>query len=130
MVDKEKILGFLQKHKFDLMREVPGFVNAVIADTEDKLLLRVFAPLANPLNLMFEDEQIPVEVIVDFPDAKPTDKIVVLTNSKKPLVVTAQPENIAAVVPEEVAIGPHEQGGRDSKAFEDWKQRHKHIKLG
>lgn len=135
MVDVSKVLRFLQARKFDLMREVPGFVDAQLAkDGSAKVALRVSAPLATPPVCKFEDEEIPVEVTVDFPDAKPVDKAVVVAGPLNPAVVgpDAQqtPGQVGVVAtPNEKAVGPHEGGGRDKEAFEAWKQRHRHIKV-
>jgi hypothetical protein len=133
MVDSAKILRFLQKCKFDLAREVPGYVDAHIAkDGSAKLVLRVSAPLATPPVLSFEEETIPLEVVVDFPDAKPVDKAVVMAGPMSPTSVPPQPTGQVGTValPEKVAIGPHEAGARDSAAFEAWKKRHSAVKIG
>ena len=132
MVDVNKILRFLQKCKFDLAREVPGFVDAHLAkDGSAKLILRVSSPLMTLPILSFEEEEIPLEVAVDFPDAKPVDKAIVMAGSMNPVEVPPQPHDKIGVValPEKVAVGPHEQGGRNTEAFEAWQQRHKHVKI-
>jgi hypothetical protein len=132
MIDTAKILRFLQQHKFDLAREVPGYVDARLAkDGSAKLMLRISAPLATLPVLEFEDETIPLEVLVDFPDAKPVDKAIVMAGPMNPVQVLPQPQGKIGetALPEKVAVGPHEQGGRNTKAFEAWKQRHKHVKI-
>jgi len=134
MVDAEKVLRFLQAHKFDLMREVPGFVDARLAqDGSAKVVLRVSTPLAVLPVCSFEGEEIPVELQVDFPDANPVDKAVVVTGSLVPMVVgpdAQRPPGQVGIVatPNEKAVGPHEPGGRNKEAFEAWKNRH-HIKV-
>lgn len=132
MVDKEKILRFLQTHKFDLMREVPGFVYARVDDSGTKVVLRVSAPLVTPPMAEFEGEQIPFEVVADFPDAKPVDKAVVVSGPMNPVSVPPQPqEKIGTVaLPEKVAIGPFEQGARNAGSYEAWVKRHGSRKVG
>jgi len=133
MVDNAKILRFLQTCKFDLAREVPGYVDAHLAkDGSAKLILRVMAPMLTPPILTFEDETIPLEVVVDFPDARPVDKAIVMAGPMNPTAVPSQsaPGQVGTIaVPEKRAIGAHEQGGRNAEAFEAWKQRHKHVKV-
>jgi hypothetical protein len=132
MVDTAKILRFLQQHKFDLAREVPGYVDACLAkDGSAKLVLRVSAPLATPPVLEFEEEIVPLEVLVDFPDAKPVDKAIVMAGPMNPVQTLPQPQGPVGetALPEKVAVGPHEQGGRSKDSFEAWKQRHKHVKI-
>jgi len=133
MVDTEKVLRFLQGYKFDMMREVPGFVDAHIAkDGSAKLVLRVSAPLAERPVFSFEGEEIPLDISVDFPDAKPVDKTVVLASPLNPVATQTQPpqRHVGEVaLPEKIAISPHESGGHDKAAFEAWKMRHSHIKV-
>lgn len=132
MVDVEKILQFLQKRKFDLMREIPGLVDASLAkDGSAKLVLRVTAPLAALPVLKLGDEEIPLEVKVDFPDAKPVDKAVVMAGPMNPAQASPQPEHQVGEValPEKQAVGAHEAGGRNQEAFEAWKRRHKAVKI-
>jgi len=132
MVDVAKILRFLQTRKFDLVREVPGYVDAHLAkDGSAKLVLRVSAPLQTPPVLEFEDEPIPFEIQVDFPDAKPVDKAVVMAGPMKPVNAPALPQGPVGTiaVPEKVAIGAHERGGRNKEAFEAWQKRHSHVKV-
>lgn len=133
MVDNAKILRFLQACKFDLAREVPGFVDAHLpSDGSTKLVLRVTAPLATPPTISFEDEVIPLEVVVDFPDAAPVEKAIVMAGPMNPTSVPVQgpPDQIGTIaVPEKRAIGAHEPGGRNAEAFEAWKQRHNAVKV-
>lgn len=132
MVDTEKVLRFLQDCKFDMMREVPGFVDARVAkDGSAKVVLRVAAPLATPPTFAFEGEEIPVEVSVDFPDAKPAEKAVVMNGPMDPASVQPPPQRPVGVVatPDKIAISPHEGGARDRAAFEAWKRRHSHVKV-
>jgi hypothetical protein len=134
MVDKDKVLRFLQKCKFDMMREVPGFIDAHIArNGSASVTLRVSAPLATPPSFLFEGDEIPVDVSVDFPDAKPAEKVVVMNGLMDPVAILPQspPKQVGTVAtPDKVAISPHEGGARDQAAFEAWKRRHSAIKIG
>jgi hypothetical protein len=134
MVDVAKVLRFLQVCKFDLVRDVPGFMDAYIAkDGSAKLVLRVAAPLMDPPIFSFEDEFIPVEVKVDFPDAKPVKKAVVMAGPMMPVQVQSQQQQHGKVgetaLPMKNAISPHENEGRNAEAFNAWKNRHKHVKV-
>jgi hypothetical protein len=132
MVDTEKVLRFLQSCKFDLMREVPGFIDAHIAkDGTPRMVLRVAAPLAEKPSFTFEGEEIPLEITADFPDAKPVDKTIVMAGPMNPTNVPPQPQKPVGTVsvPEKIAISPHEGGGRDREAFEAWKRRHGAVKI-
>jgi hypothetical protein len=132
MADSAKILRFLQNHKFDLAREVPGYVDARLSDDGSKVALRVSAPLATSPAIEFEGEQIPLEIAVDFPDAKPVDKVVVVAGPMRPVSVPPQPRGPVGTValPEKVAVGPFEQGARSKEAFEAWQERHRARKIG
>jgi hypothetical protein len=135
MVDVSKILQFLQKCKFDLMREIPGFVDAYVAkDGSANLIIRVEAPLATIPSLSFEDEVIPVTLVVDHPDAKAADKVVVMAGPMQPVALGPHQGHPGQVIGESAlpnarAVGPHEQGGRNGAAYEAWKARHKHVKV-
>ncbi len=132
MVDTGKVLRFLQSCKFDLMREVPGFIDAHIAkDGSARVVLRVAAPLADPPSFTFEEEDIPVEVVADFPDAKPVSKAVVMAGPMNPTSAVQPPQKAVGTVvtPDKIAISPHEGGARDRAAFEAWKRRHSGVKV-
>jgi hypothetical protein len=135
MIDASKVLRFLQAHKFDLMREVPGFVDAQLSkDGEARVTLRVTSPLATPPACTFEGDEIPIDLQVDFPDSRQADKVVVVAgNMAGPTVVgpVAQaPGQVGTVAtPNEKAVGPHEAGGRNSTAYEAWRHRHRHVKV-
>jgi hypothetical protein len=132
MVDTAKILRFLQSCKFDLAREVPGYVDARVSEDGTKVLLRVSVPLATDPQIEFEGEPIPLEISVDFPDAKPVEKAIVMAGPMNPVETKPTPQGAVGVVavPEKVAIGPHEAGGRDSAAVEAWRKRHGAVKIG
>jgi len=135
MSDEAKILRFLQKCKLNLMEEIPGFVDARLAPDGTKMILRVSSPLATPPVLEFEEEKIPFEIVVDFPDSKPVDRAVVMADSMSPAVQVpisqSGPIGTVLVPPElaKVAIGPHADSARDPASLEAWKERHKHVKV-
>lgn len=132
MVDTAKILRFLQTCKFDLAREIPGFIDiSMPIDGSAKLVLRVSSPLVSPPILSFEGEDIPFDIKVDFPDTQPIDKAVVMAGPMNPSPTMPQAQDQVGVValPEKRTVGAHEQGGRNPEAFDAWKKRHKAVKV-
>jgi hypothetical protein len=132
MIDTAKILRFLQTHKFDLAREIPGFIDINMpVDGSLKLVLRVSSPLISPPIINFEGEEIPLDIKIDFPDSKPVEKAVVISSPMNPSPTMSQAQDQIGVValPEKKAVGAHEQGGRKLEAFEAWKKRHKSVKV-
>lgn len=137
MVDEsisKKILDFLQKYKFDLTRQVPGYRDAVISEDGQRLILRVAAPLLDEPNLQYEGERLPVEVKVDSPGSKPAEGQIVVNVADRTSVVVSpkiQENQIATTaLPMGAAVGPFESGGRDPGAYAEWQRRHKHVKVG
>lgn len=142
---KSRILAFLQAKKFDLMRQVPGFVDAALSveDSEPVLLLKVAAPLEREVEFAYEDEILPVKVEIATGGAAALneegkenegDAVVVAPGDSGPQPIKAAVQNdkdkIAVVAaPNEVAISPHQPGGRNRAAFEAWKKRHRHVKV-
>jgi hypothetical protein len=127
MLTTDKVLKFLQQCKFDLAREIPGFVDAFMAkDGSAKIVIRTVAPLQTVPKLTFEEEEIPVECSIDFPDAKPNEKSVVITSPGQPQSMPNLPKGEFEVysLPTETAIGPNEPGARNQKSYEEWQKRH------
>ena len=137
MVDEsisKKILDFLQKYKFDLTRQVPGYRDAIISEDGQKLILRVAAPLLDEPNLQYEGERLPVEVKVDFPANQPAEGQVVVNVADRTSVVVApkvqENQITTTALPMGAAVGPFESSGRSPEAYAEWKKRHKHVKVG
>lgn len=130
MLDLAKILKFLQIRKFDLSREIPGFLDISIPeDGSPKLVLYVSSPLESSPSIEFEGDQIPVEVKVNFPNGKPIDKTIVMSGPMNPTQILTPEENTNSI-PEKVAMNPHERGGRNQQAYEAWQKRHSSRKFG
>jgi hypothetical protein len=133
--DQAKLLEFLQRRKLDMMREIPGFIDARVAPEGDRLIVRVAAPLVDEPRLVdSEGEEIPVKIQIDFPDGKPAEGKVVIGMGEEG-AATAEVQNDdpgegpgkvgTVAVPFKRPIGPHEAGARDSAAYEAWVKRHK-----
>jgi len=131
--DNARLLEFLQRHKLDMMREIPGFIDARVTPEGDRLIVRVAQPLVDEPRLVHEGEEIPLKIQVDFPDGKPAEGQVVIGMGNEGAAASAPqnddpgegPGTIGTVaVPFKRPVGPHESGARDAEAYEAWKKRH------
>ena len=127
-MDSAKILQFLQKFKFDLMREIPGFNDAFLSDDGKKLVLCVSNPLSKEASFTFEDEIVPIEVKVTLPNSPSVNKAIVIGDVLKPSSINSNNED-RLISSEKIAIHPYETGGRNKESFEAFKKRHNHVKI-
>lgn len=134
---KTRLLDFMQRHKLDMMRDIPGFIDARLAKDAEALLIRVAQPLLDEPRLVDEEGDIPFRLQVDFPDGKPAKGQVVVGLGNEQNASTApssdDPGDTPGVVgtvavPLKRPIGPHEPGARNQAAYEAWKKRH-NIKI-
>jgi hypothetical protein len=130
--EKARLLDFLQKSKFDISRQIPGFIDARISNKkgeEPRVVLRVASPLVEDPRFEHDGEIIPLEVKVDYPDSKPVEGKVVVGIGDAQIsqtVPTSDQDDVGVtVVPIKRAIGSLESGGRVSEAFDQWKKRHR-----
>lgn len=135
-VSKEKlILGFLQKHKLDLIKQIPGFIDARLDGEE--LLLLVSNPIDGDLDLSFKGEKLPVRVEVQqVAVSKPTGKAIVVDGDdefvgpvKKDTISDEDDVVGVVMVPDSEAIGPSSTGAKNQASFEAWKKRHSHVRV-
>lgn len=130
MSEKTRLLEFLQTHKLDMMREIPGFIDARLNKDSDALVIRVAQPLIDELHFKDDEGDIPVQVKIDYPDSKAVEgKVVIGLGNNESADVEPQkepsPETVGTViVPLERTVGPHENMARNSEAYEAWKKRH------
>lgn len=115
MADRQTIMKFLQKAKLDLMRTVPGFVDAEAPAQDDpnpRLILTVAAEIEPP-ELTHEGEPLPVEVIV-----------------RQPAVVMQKDASgrPAPVQVTKTAAGDS-TAARNQASYEAWRKRHRHVKI-
>lgn len=131
--DKAALLEFLQTHKLDMMREIPGFIDARVDPDGQSLIVRVAQPLIDEPHLVHKGEPIPVKVKIDFPEGKPQEGQVVIGLGEEGSAASAPqnddpgdgPGTVGTVaVPFKRPVGPHEGGARDPEAYEAWKKRH------
>jgi len=115
MTDRQTIMKFLQKGKLDLMRTVPGFVDAQASAADDpnpRVILTVAAEIEAP-SMEFDSIPMPVEVVVRQP-------VVVMKKDEsghpKPVSVNKTSGDDATVA-------------RNAKSYEAWKRRHRHVKI-
>jgi hypothetical protein len=132
--DQAALLEFLQTHKLDMMREIPGFIDARVDKDGETLVVRVAQPLVDEPRLVHKGEEIPLKIQIDFPEGKPQEGQVVIGLGDEGSAATAPqnddpgegPGEVGTVaVPFKRPVGPHESGARDAAAYEAWKKRHK-----
>lgn len=131
--DQVALLEFLQIHKLDMMREIPGFIDARVSPEGDSLIVRVAQPLIDEPHLVYKGEPIPIKIKIDFPEGKPREGQVVIGLGEEGSAASAPqnddpgngPGTVGTVaVPFKRPVGPHEGGARDPAAYKAWKKRH------
>lgn len=130
---KSRLLDFMQKHKLDMMRDIPGFIDARLDKDGTGLLIRVAQPLLDEPRFVDGEGEIPFKLQVDFPDGKAAEgQIVVGLGNEESAAVGPQSDDPGdtpgvvgtVAVPLKRPIGPHETGARNKEAYEAWKKRH------
>lgn len=115
MSDRQTIMKFLQKSKLDLMRTIPGFVDAEAPAQDDpnpRVILTVAAEIEEP-ELTFEGEPLSVEVVVRQP-------VVVM---QKDASGRPKPVNVTPAAADDATAA------RNAKSYEAWRKRHRHVKI-
>jgi hypothetical protein len=133
--DQTRLLDFLQRNKLDMMREIPGFIDARVDPAGKGLIVRVAQPLVDePRLLDSEGQEVPFKIKIDFPEGKPAEGKVVIGLGAEGAATTVpqdggsanDPGTVGTVaVPFKRPIGPHESGARDPQAYEAWLKRHR-----
>jgi hypothetical protein len=141
---KNTILSFLQKRKLELIRQIPGFIEASLKedDGEYSLLIEMDYPIEEEIDISFDGVKIPVETtfrldkIIKEEVEKKTQSAVVMRSEgeevPRPENVDVDSESEAVGVvstSSEVSVGPHQSGAKSSKSFEAWKRRHKSVRI-
>lgn len=129
--NKEKLLEFLKENEPKLKQEFPGLLNISFDETNEKVVLTFSQNSAAPvLNYPFlktinTNFNTPVEVIIEETRYVVANKIVEEKLEKQEVFIDVKQQ-----LPKEVNNPVLNKTSASPEALENWKKRHKSVKVG
>lgn len=126
-VDKKLILDYLQKHGWDLRKEIKDVYDVKFEDNPPRVVLVTLSDMEAP-NITHEGVKIPVEVEAKS-KIKGEDSAVVTTNEQDDVYHRSISGDAAETLHISEAQGPHSKENTNTEAYKAWVKRHSAVKI-